>query len=148
MQVVYFSCFFKKTANPTWGLPVVLGVHCRECAGQEAGPGGRRGAQGQVRAPETLLGPFQAGTARIMHMWGDLPGPPKGLSGPEYKFGFRTAKPQTRALSGAFGSKLTWEMCWFWVLGGGLHLFQKRPLLRGASRARSESRLVQLCDEG
>ena len=80
---LFFSLFFFKSANPTWSLPVVLGVNCRESAGQEAGPGSRRRAQGQVKAPETFPGLFQAGTARIMHTRGDLPGPPRGLPGPE-----------------------------------------------------------------
>ena len=54
-----------------------------------------------------------------------------GISGPEQKLGFRTVKPKTRALSGAFGSKLAWEMCSFWGLGGGLHLFQNASLAGG-----------------
>ena len=107
------SVDFFKSANPTWSLPVVLGVHCRECAGKEAGPGGRRGVQGQVRAPETLPGPFKAKTARIMHTQGDLPGLPGAFMALNKKNGFCTVKPKPRALSGAYGSKLTWEIG-FW----------------------------------
>ena len=69
--------------------------------------------------------------------------PSLGPPGPEKKLGCRTVKPKARVLSGAFGSKLTGQKCWFWVFGGGLQLFQKHLLLRGAWPTPAQSRAGQ-----
>ena len=71
------SSFFKKTANPTKGLLVVLGVHCRECAGQAAVSRWQKGAQGQVRSPETFSGSWRPERPELCTCRTPYQGPPR-----------------------------------------------------------------------